>query len=128
LLGHLSFGVRDLAKAKRFYDAVLAELGYVQISAAEGTVGYGLPGTANDRFRLFERAGAAPPGPGFHFAFAAPSSEAVDRFHKAALQCGGTDQGAPGPRPQYGAVYYAAFVLDPDGYKIEAKFPPPSER
>jgi hypothetical protein len=54
-------------------------------------------------------------------AFIAPNREAVDRFHAAALKYGGTNEGAPGPRPHYGPTYYAAFVLDPDGYKLEAK-------
>jgi catechol 2,3-dioxygenase-like lactoylglutathione lyase family enzyme len=68
-----------------------------------------------------------PPGRGFHLAFIAPSREAVDRFHAAAIEYGGFDQGAPGLRPQYGSDYYAAFVLDPDGYKLEAKYPPPND-
>jgi catechol 2,3-dioxygenase-like lactoylglutathione lyase family enzyme len=66
-----------------------------------------------------------PPGPGFRLALVAPSREAVDRFHAAALQFGGADEGPPGLRPQYGADYYAAFVRDPDGHKLEAKHPPP---
>ena len=60
------------------------------------------------------------PGPGFHLAFAAPSREAVDAFHRAALASGGRDNGPPGLRPQYAPDYYAAFVFDPDGYWIEA--------
>jgi catechol 2,3-dioxygenase-like lactoylglutathione lyase family enzyme len=60
------------------------------------------------------------PGPGFHLAFIAPSREAVDAFHAAALAAGAEDCGAPGPRPHYGETYYAAFVIDLDGYKLEA--------
>jgi catechol 2,3-dioxygenase-like lactoylglutathione lyase family enzyme len=60
------------------------------------------------------------PGPGFHLAFDAASRASVDRFHAAALAAGGTDEGGPGPRPHYGATYYAAFVRDPDGHKLEA--------
>jgi catechol 2,3-dioxygenase-like lactoylglutathione lyase family enzyme len=60
------------------------------------------------------------PGPGFHLAFNAPSRAAVDAFHKAALSAGARDVGVPGLRPHYGATYYAAFVIDPDGYKLEA--------
>ncbi len=63
-----------------------------------------------------------PPGPGFHLAFVAESPTAVDCFHAAALASGGTDEGAPGPRPHYGPSYYAAFVRDPDGHKLEAVF------
>jgi catechol 2,3-dioxygenase-like lactoylglutathione lyase family enzyme len=125
LLGHISFGVRDLAKATAFYDATMAALGYTRIDTYPHSVGYGLPGTHDDRLRLFERAEAGSPGGGFHVAFVAPSPAAVDQFHEAALRCGGTDQGGPGPRTRYGPTYYAAFVLDPDGYKIEAKYPPP---
>ncbi len=64
--------------------------------------------------------GVAGTGPGFHLAFDAADPAAVDRFHTAALRHGGTDDGAPGPRPEYSPTYYAAFVLDPDGNKLEA--------
>ena len=127
MLGHISLGVRDLAKATVFYDATMSALGYTRLDTNHMSVGYGLPGTRNDRLRLFQRDGAAPPGPGFHVAFVAPSQVAVDRFHEAALRHGGSDQGGPGLRPQYGPNYYAAFVVDPDGYKLEAKHPPPPE-
>ena len=63
---------------------------------------------------------APAPGPGFHLAFDAADPAAVDRFHAAALEHGGSDDGPPGPRPQYGPTYYAAFVFDPDGNKLEA--------
>jgi catechol 2,3-dioxygenase-like lactoylglutathione lyase family enzyme len=127
LLGHLSFGVSDLATATAFYDATMAALGYARVSTTPDSVGYGRRGTDSDRLRLFQCAGAAkPPGPGFHLAFVAPSRDAVDRFHAEALRHGGVDQGSPGLRPQYGSDYYAAFVLDPDGYKLEAKHPPPT--
>jgi len=66
-----------------------------------------------------------PPGPGFHLAFRAPSRAAVDRFHAAALAAGGASDGAPGPRPDYGPTYYAAFVIDPDGHKLEAVYNAP---
>jgi catechol 2,3-dioxygenase-like lactoylglutathione lyase family enzyme len=127
LLGHLSFGVSDLAAATAFYDAALGALGYTRVDTSPRSVGYGLPGADDDRLRLFQCEGPAkPPGPGFHLAFAAPSQAAVDRFHAEALRHGGVDAGAPGLRPQYGRGYYAAFVLDPDGYKLEAKHPPPA--
>lgn len=127
MLGHISLGVRDLAKAIVFYDATMSALGYARLDTNEKSAGYGLPGARNDRLRLFERVGATPPGPGFHLAFVAPSQVAVDRFHEAALRHGGVDQGLPGLRPHYGPTYYAAFVADPDGYRLEAKHPPPSE-
>ncbi len=120
MLSHLSFGVNDLERAGTFYDAVLAPLGIVRVWQNPRGVGYGPPG-GNDRLALFARAGKVqPPGEGFHLAFAAPAREAVDAFHAAALAHGGTDLGAPGPRPHYGPTYYAAFVADRDGHKLEA--------
>lgn len=128
MLGHISFGVRDLAASGRFYDAALRALGYDRVFTSDQAIGYGAADSDNDRLLLVHHCAAAtPPGPGFHLAFAAPSREAVDRFHAAAIAHGGTDQGGPGLRPRYGPDYYAAFVLDPDGYKLEAKHPPPPE-
>ena len=122
MLGHLSFGVADLARAVRFYDAALAPLGYVRVWNGDGQAGYGLPG-GNDKLALKLQPGpVVPPGPGFHLALEAADRAAVDRFHAEALRNGGNDAGAPGPRPHYGATYYAAFVHDPDGHKLEAVF------
>jgi catechol 2,3-dioxygenase-like lactoylglutathione lyase family enzyme len=122
MLGHLSFGVDDLDRAARFYDAALAPLGYVRVWSNARGAGFGSPG-GGDKLALFARPGEArPPGPGFHLAFDATSREAVDAFHAAALSHGGTDAGAPGLRPHYSASYYAAFVIDPDGYKLEAVY------
>jgi catechol 2,3-dioxygenase-like lactoylglutathione lyase family enzyme len=127
MLGHISFGVSDLKKAMVFYDATMAPLGYVRVFTGPQSVGYGLPGTTSDRLSLkMQAAPIVAPGPGFHLALVAPSREAVDRFHAAALRLGGTDAGAPGLRPHYGPDYYAAFVFDLDGYKLEAKHPPPA--
>ncbi len=119
MLHHLSVGVTDLERSARFYDAALAALGYVQVWAHETDIGYGSPG-GGDKFALKVRGGISAPAPGFHLAFAAASRAAVDRFHAAALLHGGRDNGAPGLRPDYGPGYYAAFVIDPDGYQIEA--------
>jgi catechol 2,3-dioxygenase-like lactoylglutathione lyase family enzyme len=120
MLGHLSFGVENLARSAAFYDDVLAPLGYARVWTKPHAVGFGDKG-GGDKLALFAKAGeAAAPGPGFHLAFNALTREAVDAFHAAALRAGGTDCGRPGPRPHYGATYYAAFVLDPDGYKLEA--------
>lgn len=120
MISHLSFGVSDLGRAGAFYDAALAPLGVVRVWQTETGIGYGAPG-GGDKLALFARpAPIAAPGPGFHLAFEAPSRTAVRLFHEAALAHGGRDDGAPGPRPHYGANYYAAFVVDPDGYKIEA--------
>ncbi|HEY9104794.1 VOC family protein [Chitinimonas sp.] len=126
MLHHLSFGVADIDRAAAFYDATLAALGYgrvwedIEDGEPDSAVGYGLE-TGKDLFAIKQRGTAAsPPGAGFHLAFTAPSREAVDRFHTAALAHGGQDNGAPGLRPDYGPHYYAAFVIDPDGYRIEA--------
>ena len=108
MLGHISCGVGDLAWTTVFYDATMMALGYARVFTGPGSVGYGQSGTENDRLRLILKPDPViPPGPGFHLAFVAPSRDAVDRFHKAALQFGGVDQGAPGLRPHYGPDYYA---------------------
>jgi catechol 2,3-dioxygenase-like lactoylglutathione lyase family enzyme len=120
MLHHLSFGVRDLAHSAAFYDAALAPLGYVRVWADETAVGYGLPG-GGDKFAIKLNNGETiAHSAGSHLAFAAPSRESVARFHEAALRHGGQDNGAPELCPEYGEHYYAAFVIDPDGYRIEA--------
>ena len=121
LLGHLSLGVGDLAQVTRFYDRVLNPLGYVRVWTSERGVGYAEKPDGGEKLTLFAKPDdARPPGPGFHLAFDAPSRAAVDAFHSAALAEGATDAGAPGPRPRYSATYYAAFVVDLDGHKLEA--------
>ena len=119
MIGHLSFGVADLPRATAFYDAALAPLGYARVWTSEHGVGYSAPG-GNDKLALLPRADVRAPGGGFHVAFDAPSQEAVDLFYAAALAAGGRDDGAPDLRPRYSPTYYAAFVIDLDGYKLEA--------
>jgi catechol 2,3-dioxygenase-like lactoylglutathione lyase family enzyme len=119
MLGHLSFGVSDLTRATAFYDAVMGALGFRRVWISPNGVGYGLE-EGKDKLALFPRADATPPGVGFHLAFDADDRAGVDRFHAAALLAGGTSVGPPGLRPHYGASYYAAFVIDPDGHKLEA--------
>lgn len=120
MLHHLSFAVADLARSEAFYDATLAALGYVRVWADDTAIGYGLP-DGGDRFAIRLRpAGFAAPPDGFHVAFAAPSREAVGLFYRRALELGGTDNGGSGLHPEYGEDYFAAFVFDPDGYRIEA--------
>jgi catechol 2,3-dioxygenase-like lactoylglutathione lyase family enzyme len=120
MLHHLSFVVTDLERSAVFYDAVLAPLGYGRVWEDEGFVGYGTePG--KDVFALKLRPGnVSVPGDGFHVAFAAPSREAVGKFYEAALANGGRDNGGAGLHAEYGADYFASFVMDPDGYRIEA--------
>jgi catechol 2,3-dioxygenase-like lactoylglutathione lyase family enzyme len=127
MLHHLSFPVVDLARAAAFYDAALAPLGYIRAwthEAADGykeaAVGYGLPG-ADDQFAIrARREGIVVPSEGFHIAFRAPSQEAVTAFYRAALAQGGRDNGGAGFHPEHGPNYFAAFVFDPDGHRIEA--------
>lgn len=124
MLHHVSLGVTDVARAARFYDAALAPLGYVRVwsdlrpGETKQAVGYGEPG-GGDRLAL-KQVDAVTPSAGTHLAFGAPSRAAVEAFHAAALGAGGTDDGAPGLRLHYGPDYYAAFVLDPDGHRLEA--------
>ena len=120
LLHHVSLAVTDLQRAAAFYDAALRALGYARVWTDATAIGYGASAGGGDRFAIkLITEGCVVPGPGFHLAFSAPDRNAVDAFHRAALQAGGTDNGPPGPRPQYGPDYYAAFVFDPDGYRIE---------
>lgn len=119
MLHHLSFGVRDVALSGAFYDAALGALGFRRVFEAEKAIGYGLL-DGEDLIYLRQRPDAAAPGPGFHLAFAAPSRAAVDAFHARGMGAGGNDNGAPGLRARYGPSYYAAFLIDPDGYRIEA--------
>ena len=120
MLHHISFGVTDLERSAAFYDAVLAALGYVRVWADETAVGYGLPGGDDQLAIKLRSSDAVAPGPGFHLALSAPSREAVALFHREALRNGGRDDGAPGLRPDYGEDYYAAYVVGPDGYRVEA--------
>ncbi len=121
MIAHVSIGVRDVSRSKRFYDAALTPLGYRCVREARTFLGYGY---GRDSI-AFWVAAAGRPVPaddesGLHFCFAAPDRSSVDAFHAAALRAGGRDNGAPGLRPEYSPDYYAAFVVDPDGYRIEA--------
>lgn len=119
MINHVSIGVRDIPRTRRFYDAALTPLGYRRLSESATALGYGRDGVA------FWISAAARPVPaddksGLHVCFAAPTRKSVDAFHQAALGAGGRDNGKPGLRAEYDADYYAAFVVDPDGYRIEA--------
>jgi catechol 2,3-dioxygenase-like lactoylglutathione lyase family enzyme len=121
VIDHLSLGVADLADAGAFYDAVLGPLGYVRLFTHPRAIGYGRAGDRDEAFAvLHDGERARVPGAGCHVAFVAPDRASVDAFYAAALVAGGGDQGGPGLRPAYGEGYYAAFVRDPDGHRIEA--------
>lgn len=122
MLDHVSIPVNDLERAAAFYDAVLAPLGLQRRKERAGAVGYGTSGRPAPIFWILsEGAGSrARPGIGLHISFAARDRASVDTFHETALSRGGRDAGPPGPRPEYTWPFYGAFVLDPEGFKIEA--------
>ena len=118
---YITLGTNDLARARRFYDAVMPTLGLIRRADKPTEVGYG--GESDSRTRLWITrpfdGQPATTGNGSMPAFDAPSRAAVDAFHKAALANGGTDEGAPGLRP-HGPSFYACYVRDPDGNKLSA--------
>jgi catechol 2,3-dioxygenase-like lactoylglutathione lyase family enzyme len=119
MIDHLSIAVSDLERSAAFYEAVLAPLGYRRLVERERTVGFG---KRYPEVWLNHRPGMTPADAdtGHHVCLRASSAEAVDAFHAAALANGGADAGAPGPRPAAMTSYYGAFILDPDGAKLEA--------
>lgn len=119
MINHVSIGVRDVAKTKRFYDAALKPLGYKCLSEGESSLGYGADAVAF-WISAAEHPVAADAKSGLHFCFAAPTRKSVDAFHAAAMGAGGRDNGKPGLRADYDPSYYAGFVVDPDGYRLEA--------
>jgi catechol 2,3-dioxygenase-like lactoylglutathione lyase family enzyme len=119
MLNHVSIGVKDIARTRRFYDAALAPLGYTCLSESDSSLGYG-KGSVAFWINRSERPVAADMASGLHFCFDAASRKAVDAFHAGALAHGGSDNGKPGVRTDYDANYYAAFAIDPDGYRVEA--------
>lgn len=119
MIDHVSVPVRDLAKALAFYDGLLATLGMTRLETRPATAGYG---KKYPEFWVNLRP-AMPPADsasGHHVALRARSAAIVDAFHAAALALGGSSDGAPGLRPQHGEGYYAAFVRDADGNRVEA--------
>lgn len=119
MFDHISIGVRDIKRARTFYDAALKPLGYTCISEGETSLGYGDKSVAL-WIGVAPNPVPADEGSGLHFCFAAPTRDSVDAFHAAALAHGGGDNGKAGLRHDYGPNYYAAFVIDPDGYRLEA--------
>jgi catechol 2,3-dioxygenase-like lactoylglutathione lyase family enzyme len=121
ILSHVSIGTNQLERALAFYDRVLPTLGCRRVMEHPGAVAYG------KQFPEFWvqtplDGGRATVGNGTHFGFLAGSKGQVAAFHRAALEAGAQDDGAPGPRLEYGVSYYGCFVRDPDGHKIEAAF------
>ena len=119
MIDHVSVGVRDLDRAARFYEATLAPFGLKRLVTRPATVGFG---KSYPEFWINLRADMdeVPRGSGAHVCFRAKSADEIDAFHAAALNAGGVSDGAPGLRPHDRVRYYAAFVVDPDGNRIEA--------
>jgi catechol 2,3-dioxygenase-like lactoylglutathione lyase family enzyme len=121
IISHVSIGTDDLERALAFYDKVLATLGCRRIMEHPGAVAYGM------RFPEFWvqtpfDGRKATVGNGTHVGFSAASPAVVKAFYEAAIEAGAKDDGAPGPRADYGEPYYGCFLRDPDGHKIEAAF------
>ena len=122
MLDHVSLGVSDIERSRRFYDAALRPLGLVRIVDFRQGKGadYGeAPGSTGVQFTITEELESVIPSRGSHLCFRAPDRAAVAAFHVAALAYGGRDDGKPGLR-SYHSAYYGAFVLDPDGHRVEA--------
>ena len=120
MLHHVSVGVMNVERAARFYDSVLSALGYRRVMEfMPYAIGYG-DDTPVFWVQLPHNQSPATVGNGVHVGFVAATKERIGAFHRAALEAGGADEGAPGPRPDYGPEYYGAFVRDLDGNKLEA--------
>ena len=119
MIHHVSLGTNDLARARAFYDPIMALLGLRLLKADDRSADYG---TGDVLFSLETPVDSRPasPGNGVHVAFQARDRAMVKAFHEAGLAHGGSDDGAPGVRAEYDAHYYGAFVRDPDGNKVEA--------
>ncbi len=128
MFSHVTVGVSDLGRASDFYDAILEPLGLRQrpVTPDGGPAArcWILPGATLPRFYAYSPFNRQPPsaGNGSMLAFLAPNEEAVRIAHAAGLAVGGTDEGAPGPRPHYGQGYYGAYLRDPDGNKIHIAY------
>ena len=119
MIDHVSVGVADLDRAARFYEAALATLGLTRLVTRAATIGFG---KSYPEFWINLRKGLArvPHESGTHICLRAKTTAEIDAFYAAALNNGGASDGAPGLRPHDRVKYYAAFVLDPDGNRIEA--------
>ena len=120
MYSHITLGTNDFARAARFFDAVMPALGIPSLLRTDDPLAFGeLAGPKPFILSPFD-GGTATPGNDVHAAFLAPSRSAVDAFHATATASGGTDEGAPGLRPQYHPSYHGAYVRDPDGAKLQA--------
>lgn len=126
MLDHISITVSDLARAESFWDAVMGALLVPCVVRNDRQLGYGLRNQLQDDshsyLSIFESRGPDLVPDNRHWCFRAPSREAVDAFHAAGLAHGGSCDGPPGPRSDYHPAYYAAFLRDPDGNRVEAVY------
>jgi catechol 2,3-dioxygenase-like lactoylglutathione lyase family enzyme len=113
---HIGLKVGNLDASVRFYTAALAPLGYVLCSRDHSGAGFGP--TGEPALWLYSHNGS--PGTGAHIAFRTSDHSAIKKFHADGMKAGGRDNGAAGPRPDYSATYFAAFLIDPDGNNVEA--------
>lgn len=115
MIDHVGFEVSNLDRSSRFYDAVFYALGARRMLSSERAVAYGV-----DVPTVWIVVRGRPPAPGYgHMALRAMGRAAVDAAHRAGLASGGSDDGPPGSRPTYGQGYYAGYLLDPDGLRVE---------
>lgn len=120
MLDHISIAVSDLDCSRVFYDAVLEPLGYVRVFDSDNAAGYAPAGQRDDAFAIRPGRKEFVPPQEMHIAFVARSREAVIHFYEIAVRLGARSDGEPQLHPMYGEGYFAAFVLDPDGYRLEA--------
>lgn len=121
MIGYVTIGANDHTRAQAFYDAVLGALGMKRLHEFPGWTGYGREGECKGQVVWVCKPINGEParaGNGMMVGLTTSATEVVDAFHAAALASGGTDEGAPGPRPQYGQGWYAAYVRDPEGNKL----------
>ncbi|MQB43685.1 VOC family protein [Rhizobium sp. ICMP 5592] len=124
MIDHITIAVSDLEKSKLFYERALAPLGY-RLSFGKEGVFWAFDVGEGSLFEI-QQTDSKPPLTHLHVAFRVKSKAEVEAFYSTALEAGAADNGAPGPRPEYTPNYYACFVLDPDGYNIEAMLNEPS--
>jgi len=121
VISHITLGTNDPDRAGRFYDEVLGTLGFERLPKPPGKPpAYEKGGPPTIYLYTPEDGRPATWGNGTHIAFIADTRDAVRRFHETALRLGGTCEGKPGPRPHYGDHYFASYVRDPDGNKLQA--------
>jgi catechol 2,3-dioxygenase-like lactoylglutathione lyase family enzyme len=125
ILDHVSITVRDLARARPFYEAVMAALGVPKVHDRPDSIGFGERNREHEDthsyFSVYQSP-ATTPDPRRHWCFRASSEDQVRAFFDAGIRAGGTADGGPGLRPRYHAGYFAAFLMDPEGNRIEAVF------